>query len=203
MGNTITHKIYLHLYSLVILSAILLGNTLYMFFDDGFISSYQPDMPEQYHAADRAIRDYLTIRSDSLDTDILNDKEKTHLADVRNLFLGCVLVFLLMLACMLIFFNKQDIQEIAGTLPYYSLGLIVVVALLVAHFNTLFILFHRIFFRNDLWMMTPDDKIIILYPGYFFMNAATSIILRTITISVMVSVIVLVWKKKGIHNRFS
>ncbi len=44
-------------------------------------------------------------------------------------------------------------------------------------FNSLFILFHKIFFNNDLWIFQPDiDQIITILPETFFLHCAVVIV---------------------------
>lgn len=106
--------------------------------------------------------------------------------DVRGLFLGaiairrgCLLAILAALA--LLFCSKADWKRIlprticVGTLIFFAL-LAALAGIISSNFSKYFIVFHHIFFDNDLWMLDPrTDLLINIVPEPFFMDTAARI----------------------------
>ena len=112
--------------------------------------------------------------------EFFNDREKAHMVDVKNLFLGGLDLRLgagvvLIAVVVVIVFTKADWKKL---LPQSFLigvggfiGLLGVFAYLIAQdFHKYFFLFHEIFFDNDLWLLDPDTDLMIrmLPEGFFF-----------------------------------
>lgn len=118
--------------------------------------------------------------------EFFSEREIAHMEDVRGLFLGaiairrgCVLVMLAALA--LLFLTKADIRYVlprtvcAGTILFFAL-LATLAAIISSNFSRYFIVFHHIFFNNDLWMLDPSkDLLINIVPEPFFMDTAARI----------------------------
>ena len=118
--------------------------------------------------------------------EFFSEREIAHMEDVRGLFLGaiairrgCVLVILAVLA--LLFLTRADIRYIlprtvcAGTILFFAL-LAILAAIISSDFSRYFIVFHHIFFNNDLWMLDPStDLLINIVPEPFFMDTAARI----------------------------
>ncbi|MCC9882829.1 TIGR01906 family membrane protein, partial [Streptococcus agalactiae] len=60
-------------------------------------------------------------------------------------------------------------------LPYFRQGTLIPLAILLAllvSFDTLFVLFHKVFFNNDAWLFNATtDPIILALPAEFFMHS--------------------------------
>ncbi len=114
-----------------------------------------------------------------------NEKEITHLQDVKGLFsLSSMLLFLSMVFCLGIIgyaFFKKDLPLIAYCLiagGALTLVFIILISLLSLRFEWFFVKFHELLFSNSLWLMNPStDKIIVLLPESFFKMAAKRIFL--------------------------
>jgi len=114
-----------------------------------------------------------------------NEKEITHLQDVRGLFsLSSALLFLSMIFCLAIIgyaFFKKDLPFMSACLiagGALTLAAIIIVSLMSLRFEWIFVKFHELFFTNSLWLMNPStDKIITLFPESFFKMAAKRIFL--------------------------
>lgn len=112
-------------------------------------------------------------------------KEQEHMADVRALFqldravaLGAVALSLLCLTgCWLL--RRPDRQALRGFRDGLRGMLTALAALLVwgaVDFDSLFVLFHRLAFTNDLWLLNPEtDLLIRLMPTAFFVHYAALI----------------------------
>lgn len=107
---------------------------------------------------------------------IFNEKEITHMDDVRDLllfFLGlrnaAVILALVAFLILLKYNNKAIIKALFYGSATFLVILLVIGASFVFNFNDTFILFHQLFFANDLWIMDPStDRLIWIVPEPFF-----------------------------------
>ena len=115
--------------------------------------------------------------------EFFNAREIAHMEDVRGLFLDAILLRRLcigtaFLSVLLLILLKADIKKV---LPQMICSCTVVFFVLIAALTTIistdftkyFILFHKIFFNNDLWILDPStDLLINIVPEPFFMDTA-------------------------------
>ena len=118
--------------------------------------------------------------------EFFNDREIAHMEDVRGLFLGGLVLrrisLGLIVACViLLLLLKANIRRVLpkmiciGSALFFAV-LAVLAGIISTDFNQYFILFHHIFFNNDLWMLNPDtDLLINIVPEPFFMDTAARI----------------------------
>lgn len=115
-----------------------------------------------------------------------NEREIAHMEDVRNLFIGalhlrtaCMITAFLCLAIM--FIMKTDVKRILPRAVCTGTGIFFLMtaglALLIStDFTKYFIIFHKIFFDNDLWILDPaTDLLINIVPEPFFVDTAARI----------------------------
>ena len=135
---------------------------------------------------------YLAGRIDSLDRPVtlrgeavdgpFNDREKSHMEDVRRLFsIGQKARVLaaaagLALIALGLLFGRRGARR-AGVLLALAMitatAVVAAVVLLRADFNALFIRFHELVFTNDLWLLDPaTDAMIRMLPEPFFEGMA-------------------------------
>ena len=120
--------------------------------------------------------------------EFFTEREIAHMEDVQGLFLAAV--FLRRLCLVLIFFcigtiylTKGNLRLILpkmlffGTLLFF--GTAAVLGLIIStDFSKYFIVFHHIFFDNDLWILDPSvDMLINIVPEPFFMDTAFFILI--------------------------
>jgi len=159
----------------------------------GVPASAYPDYSEAITGYLRDERDDLTVTSaDGAAREQFSEKELAHMADVRGIVRGLstfryvsgglalALAGLYWLAA-----RKRESREqiyraalrglAAGA--YVLLGAVLILALWgAANFTGLFITFHKVFFRNDLWLLNPkQDLLIMLMPTRFFVWYARQI----------------------------
>ena len=100
-------------------------------------------------------------------------------------------------------YKKRDISY----LPVSSLTAILLPSLLgiliMLNFDRAFVIFHQLFFNNDLWLFDPTtDPVIKILPDTFFLHSAIMIILLVILGSICLYVIYHFLKKRtGIRYR--
>ncbi len=126
--------------------------------------------------------------------EVFNAREKTHMVDVRALYLNAVMVrniaavvVIAMSALYAFLYRKQTIRILVRGFQQASVLFGVVLAFILIYslvdFNAFWIFFHQIFFRNDLWQLNPNtDLLILMVPEPFFNALVMRIILRFIAV---------------------
>lgn len=118
--------------------------------------------------------------------EFFNEREIAHMEDVKGLFIGALLlrrICLLTAAVSLVimFLLKGKVKSILPKTLCIGTGLFFAVLLVLAgiistDFSKYFIIFHHIFFNNDLWILDPaTDLLINIVPEPFFMDTAARI----------------------------
>lgn len=143
--------------------------------------------------------------------EFFNDREIAHMEDVRGLFLGGLALrrisLGLIVACViLLLLLKADIRRVLpkmiciGSALFFAV-LTVLAGIISTDFNQYFIMFHHIFFNNDLWMLNPDtDLLINIVPEPFFMDTAARIAMTygvsVLTVFAICFIILYYYRKK-------
>ncbi len=138
---------------------------------------------------------------------IFNQKEITHMVDVRDLFQFFLALRDIALAAALILFVvllEQDPAAIIKSLFYGSaiyLGIFIIIGgCFIFNFDASFTLFHKLFFSNNLWLMDPaTDRIIWIVPEPFFFNLISRMVIYTLVplgVTTAMTGTVLYWKRK-------
>lgn len=128
--------------------------------------------------------------------EFFNEKEIAHMEDVRGLFLAAMnlrrICIVIGVICVLaLFLLKSNLKKLLpksiciGTGIFFAV-LCLLTGIISTDFNRYFILFHHIFFRNDLWLLDPaTDLLINIVPEPFFVDTAARIA-ATYAISVLI-----------------
>ena len=120
--------------------------------------------------------------------DFFTEREKTHMADCKVLFdggfairKGAAVVFVA-LTLLLVFKKKFSLRRFLKYAALFSViiaaaaGILAIAASI--DFNACFIVFHKLFFNNDLWILDPaEDLIINILVEPFFADMALKIAL--------------------------
>ncbi|MBQ8554526.1 MAG: TIGR01906 family membrane protein [Clostridia bacterium] len=113
-----------------------------------------------------------------------NQKEQQHMADVQGLFKLCngqawMLILAIAIALMVefrLFSEESPLRTFRRTLLAILAAVTAVIILAVIDFDSLFVLFHKVAFTNDLWLLNPQtDLLIRLMPIEFFISYAAII----------------------------
>lgn len=173
------------------------------------------DVTEEMMAYLRGNREDLVVNTivDGETREFFNDREKAHMVDVQNLFLGgldlrrgAATGFLA--ALIILVFTKADWKKILPKSFLIGVGSFIaavgILAVLVAiDFNKYFTIFHEIFFDNDLWILDPrTDLLIRMLPEVFFFDMVIRIgviFMIFLMILLLISIITL-WKQKDKKN---
>lgn len=109
-----------------------------------------------------------------------NEQDRFHMEEVQGLFLGGIRIRkyagVLLVVCVLILLRrKENLFRILSKSWYIVLGIFLAMAALIGimvlwNFDAIFLLFHELFFDNDLWIFDPNtDYMIRMLPeGLFF-----------------------------------
>lgn len=111
--------------------------------------------------------------------DFFNEQDRLHMKDVRDLFIGGLHVrtgsfLILLLSLILLAVFKADLRRILSKSYQIMLGILAILILLlgisiVVDFSTVFTIFHKLFFDNDLWLFDPaQDYMIRMLPERLF-----------------------------------
>lgn len=154
---------------------------------------YRPEIelnidPKFIRYAAQVIPEYLMGKRDNLEIpgfkNFFNEKELLHMEDVKNIFKYIIYVSIIFSILIFLLIKKDD-------LPYiflYSLipiGIFILIVLIFS-FDKSFTIFHKIFFRNELWLLDPEkDRLIVLLPIEFFIRSFSRIIYFTILAIIM------------------
>ncbi len=117
---------------------------------------------------------------DGKEQDFFNEQDRLHMYDVQVLFLGGFRLRTIALAAFVVLigvlvFMKAELKTLLAKSYYKALAISAVTvavlgALIATNFNKVFVIFHEIFFSNDLWLFDPatDYMIRMLPEGFFF-----------------------------------
>jgi len=155
---------------------------------------------------------YLESGEGAIQSDFFNEREKSHLVDVRGLYKDIILAnkiaaySSMVLLVLLVYFYKrlaahmtdaeqnEKYKHLLSSLLIYTGAIVDVVAVLFVivaiTFDTSFITFHQIFFTSDTWMLNPEtDNLIRMFPEGFFYDMFIRIILMSIVFATLLLVI--------------
>ena len=119
--------------------------------------------------------------------EFFNAREIAHMEDVRGLFLGGLTIrrtaFCILIACaVFLIASKANLMAVVPKTMCLGMGAVFLAAgvlggVIATDFNKYFVLFHHIFFDNDLWLLDPaTDMLINIVPEPFFMDTAFRIL---------------------------
>lgn len=122
------------------------------------------------------------------DTPFFNEREVAHMEDVRGLFVGAVYLRYILIAVSILciiavkLLKGKVFKFLSNVLIFGTVITLILTAVLVfliaGDFEKYFIIFHHIFFNNDLWMLDPaTDNLINIVPQGFFMDMSQRIII--------------------------
>lgn len=131
-------------------------------------------------------RDNLNIETtvEGKSREFFNEKEKAHMVDVKALFLAGIMLRRICIAvvglCILMLAKEKQMNKLwrffrIGVILFICVG-IGLTAVISINFFEAFQVFHKIFFRNQLWILDPNtDLLINIVPQPFFVDTAIRI----------------------------
>lgn len=135
-----------------------------------------------YLRGDREDLHVLTV-VDGQTREFFNAREIAHMEDVRGLFVGAlalrrICAVTAAAAVILMVLLKAQVRRVLPRAMCLGMGLFLLTAAVIAgiistDFSKYFVVFHKIFFSNDLWLLDPaTDLLINIVPEPFFMDTA-------------------------------
>ncbi|MEI6222496.1 MAG: TIGR01906 family membrane protein [bacterium] len=158
---------------------------------------------------------YLKGGISQLDAEFFSQQALVHMEDVRGLFAAVRWLFYLSLvfAAVVIGYllKVRKFDQLGGILIWSGVVLIGFVLLLglfsLTGWEEAFTRFHKIFFRNDLWLFDPSDTLILLFPdGFFqdmFMYMATGMAVFGVVVAISGMSLLRFWKVCVTMNKVS
>ena len=175
-------------------TAVLAATFTYPWFSAGLVNNYDLTAAQMLANYDRVVHYSLFpwVSELRLDTLPMSDSGRQHFADAKDLFQVFVqaglicLVIALVLGIWLWRRHRSSGFLIAGGIITLATPLLIAIPLMI-NFDRSFVVFHELFFDNDLWIFDPrTDPIINYLPESLFMRNAFAILVLMIVLSVAV-----------------
>ncbi|BEH01341.1 TIGR01906 family membrane protein [Brooklawnia propionicigenes] len=175
-------------------TAVLAATFTYPWFSAGLVNNYDLTAAQMQANYDRVVHYSLFpwVSELRLDTLPMSDSGRQHFADAKDLFQVFVqaglicLVIALVLGIWLWRRHRSSGFLIAGGIITLASPLLIAIPLMI-NFDRSFVVFHELFFDNDLWIFDPrTDPIINYLPESLFMRNAFAILVLMIVLSVAV-----------------
>lgn len=138
------------------------------------------------------------IESLKFDNFIMSSSGEIHFIEVKDIFINLIYISIIFILCIIIYLffakllkNKNAISELVNNFNLSAniliTSLVTLIILFIIDFSKVFIVFHKIFFKNNYWMFDPNtDPIINALPEELFMIYALIIISIVILFSVVI-----------------
>ena len=165
------------------------------------------DVTREMMAYLRGNRDDLVVETvvGGQQQEFFNQREKDHMADVRNLFIGGIwlrriLVVLCIICVTILVLIKANLKRLLPLAYMIGTGLFLLITgglalLFASDFTKYFTIFHEIFFTNDLWLLDPDtDLMINILPEGFFVDMVMRIgviFIISLVVTLIISIVCL------------
>jgi integral membrane protein (TIGR01906 family) len=115
---------------------------------------------------------------DGVEIQVFEENELSHMRDVKTLFINGFLIknatmFISIVCLIYLFFKDRKVVYKAIRAGSFLFLLIIGIIAVMAYidFNGVFIIFHKLLFSNNLWIMDPKEDIMIqMLPLDFFMG---------------------------------
>ncbi len=153
----------------------------------------------------KVLIDYIKDKNDSLYVEAVvdgktrefyNQREKDHMIDVKEFFLQGKMVkslflIILILSIAYVFYKYKKIPYnflniSAKTMGFLIMGIIIFAGVFLMNFDKNFIIFHKLSFDNDLWILTPNvDLLINLVPTQFFIDIFVTVAVLVFTKTIL------------------
>ena len=164
---------------------VLINNDAY--FEDQFVKNGVADntgiLMDDLMDVNNEVREFLLDQRDDLvvyadrngeSTLIFKDDEQSHMLDVKNLLADFLVVNYVctVLLCAALFFTLAKPKEyVIKGLKYGSVGALIIPVIFVLFFDTMFVIFHEIFFPQGNWMFSLRTSLMVnMYTEPFFLN---------------------------------
>ena len=157
---------------------------LYQYGFDKYEVSVAAGMDDQeLLAVAEEIISYFNSDEEYLDVEVFDEREIAHMKDVKSLIRLAYVLQLASLSYIVVYallgfvLRRGAFLTPLARLLFWGSGLTVAVVVVIglwalADFRSLFLVFHLVSFRNDLWLLSPGDMLLLMFPQGFFNEAA-------------------------------
>lgn len=157
-------------------------------FDKNNVYNEFSEDKEEVDTRYREIMNYINSRSSKLDEEFFSYEDKTHLRDVRKInHFFYFFFFISSLVLTVMFLNKKLTAKTLVTSG--KINSIIILSLLITTltlFQKAFVLFHKLLFRNDYWLLDPTTSNLIKYfPDGVFREIVIIILIFDIIITIL------------------
>lgn len=126
-----------------------------------------------------------------------------HFKDVKNIFTTIDIMLsitgILSFIGLIFNFKNKNSEFLKRTSSMLIVLPLILLSVITINFDKSFVIFHKIFFKNDFWLLDPDlDPIVTILPQEFFLHAALLIVFIIIFCSIVLR---LLYKKFKIHSK--
>ena len=139
------------------------------------------------------------------DTPLYNERELSHMHDVRTVFqnsravMAAMIVFIIITGW-LVSKRPDSLPGFLRTLAWGSALTILLIALagigIVTGFDDFFEQFHHLFFTGDSWLFYADDSLIRLFPEQLWVDGFTLAVILTAILAFLVFLVsIMAWRK--------
>lgn len=181
-------------------TAIILTNLLALIFTDNTYKKFYQSDKQIYYVLN--VVNFIRVDK-KLDSTYFSTQAMVHMQDVKVLITGAKLinVFAQFILFSLILYNILKMQYaqlkrgiILGIITTTLLVLFTFILALI-NFNYSFVLFHKIFFKENNWLFVPDDNLVKLFPIDFF-----TFFIGKLTTNILITVLLLLVAVKFIPH---
>lgn len=216
----LTVLLFYCLFLLILFSSIFLNANHLKFYDKQYkklnLQTTTQLTKEDYHKATGHLLDYMNNKTkviqisaviDGKETLVFNEKEISHMKDVKNLYQllkRMIAVLLQIVFLLLIFIYIQYRKNTYHIFRYFRYALIsfgvlvsVVISISLMNFELFWDKFHRILFTNDLWLLDASkDRMINMFPLELFQSLVFNIIGWFVLGLTLLWLVMVIMKKK-------
>lgn len=171
---------------------------------------------EDLMLATHTLLDYLQNKRDDINVEVVvegknvpmfNQKEIDHMVDVKDLFTGlnslqmaAYVIFIILIVVLTITNRMSSLtNSIYRALGVYLfvIGGIAVYAFI--DFSGFWVIFHKVLFSNDLWLLNPNtDRMINMFPEVFFNRLVIRVMIHFVIVFVAMYIIAKIREKREI-----
>jgi len=198
-------NILIFVFSFVFFITIYLGSAEYIINNSDFhLREFSKlGVYEKVPNADNINSNIISFFNDKNNLSYFNEKEASHLYDVKKLINGSNIISIIFSVTSIILFSlilsdSKNLKKELSKIFIFSSTLIILFPLmcLFFDFSSLFLKFHGIFFPQGNFLFPADSLLIQLYPGQFFYDCFIQILINPIILAAFLIVLSMILSRK-------
>lgn len=171
---------------------------------------------EDLMLATHTLLDYLQNKRDDINVEVVvegknvpmfNQKEIDHMVDVKDLFTGlnslqmaAYVIFIILIIALTITNRMSSLtNSIYRALGVYLFVIGGIALYAFIDFSGFWVIFHKVLFSNDLWLLNPNtDRMINMFPEVFFNRLVIRVMIHFVIVFVAMYIIAKIREKREI-----